>query len=325
MKKRIGEVFLIVIIFILLLSGCHKNSKSNSNDVKIYYSASEDGDYYEDLANQLKEEASKHGAKFDVGYAQNSIETQSNQIKNAFKEGYNVFLCGLVSSSIITEIKSSAGNRPIVFISTAPDDEQLEKDKYISVLSNEFIAGQYQAEFILEKFASKNEINVVILKGPQGRSGTIGRTNGLKQTLKASGKEINYVFEDYADWSSEKAKELLGLFLKTGIPIDCVVGNNDDMALGAIEACEEANIDMSEILFLGVDASVNGCQAIIDGRMDFTVYQPVSNQMIAAIEAAEKLSLGESIKEIDGATDDGKHILIPFEKVDASNVSQYSK
>ena len=111
--------------------------------------------------------------------------------------------------------------------------------------------------------------------------------------------------------------------LKTGRQFDCVAANNDDMALGAVAACENAGIDTSSILFLGVDASANGCQAISDGRMDFTVYQPTSAQITAAIEAAGKLAAGESVADIEYASEDGKYILIPFEKVDAGNVSQY--
>lgn len=61
----------------------------------------------------------------------------------------------------------------------------------------------------------------------------------------------------------------------------------------------------------------------MDGRMDFTVYQPISSQVSAAVEAAVKIASGESIKEMEGATQDGKYILLPFEKVNATNVSQY--
>lgn len=141
--------------------------------------------------------------------------------------------------------------------------------------------------------------------------------------MKASEKDINYVFEDYADYNEETARELMAIFLKTGRPIDCVAANNDDMALGAVKACEEAGIDMDSILFLGVDASVNGCQAIADGRMDFTVYQAMSDQIVAAIDAAGRLAAGQSIEGLEGASEDGKYVLIPFEKVDADNVEQY--
>ncbi len=321
MRKRTGAVLLATAIIASLLNGCQ--SVNTAGGVKVYYAAIESGSYYEGWASQLEERAKEQGLEFDVGYAENSVETQDAQIKDAVALGCDVFLCGPVSSDIVTELKAAAGDTPIVFINNAPDDGQLEKDRYIYVASDEYMAGQYQAEYILEKLGNKDEINVVILKGSKGASGTIGRTSGLKQTLKASGKKVNYVFEDYANYSEDTAKELMEIFLKTGREIDCVAANNDDMAIGAAAACEEAGLATDSILFLGVDASANGCQAIIDGRMDFSVYQAMSDQMAAAVEAAKKLAAGESIEDIEGVTEDGKYILIPFEKVDIGNVEQY--
>lgn len=321
MKKGMGAVLLAATMAASLLGGCQ--NADTADGAKIYYAAIESGTYYEGWASQIKEQAQMQGLEFDVGYAENSVETQDMQIKNALAQGCDVFLCGPVSSDIVTELKAAAGNVPIVFINNAPDDGELEKDHYIYVASDEYMAGQYQAEYILEKLGDKDEINVAILKGPKAASGTNGRTSGLKQTLKASGKKINYVFEDNADWSQDTAKELLGMFLRTGRPLDCVAANNDDMALGAITACEEAGLDMDSVLFLGVDATADACQAIADGRMDFTVYQAMSDQIVAAVWAAKKLAAGQSIKEIEGATEDEKYILIPFEKVDAANVGQY--
>ena len=141
--------------------------------------------------------------------------------------------------------------------------------------------------------------------------------------MKASGKKINYVFEDSAGWSKDTAQELMGMFLKTGMPVDCVAANNDDMALGGLAAFEQAGYDTDAVLFLGVDASAAGCQAIAEGRMDFTVYQPTSDQIVSAVEAAVKLADGQSIAKMEGASEDGKYILIPFEKVDRNNVGGY--
>lgn len=289
----------------------------------MYYSAIEDGDYYEGWAAQLQEQAAAQGASFDVGYAQNSVETQDAQIKSAVGSGCDVFLCGPVSPETVTEIKAAAGDTPVVFINNAPDDSALEKDRYIYVASDEYMAGQYQAEYILERYGQKEEINVVVLKGPKDASGAAGRTKGLKQTLKASGKKIRYVFEDYADWNQDKAQELTAMFLKTGQPVDCVVANNDDMALGGLAAFEQAGRSTESVLFLGVDASVGGCQAIAEGRMDFTVYQPTAAQITSAVEAAIRLASGRTISDMEGASEDGKYILIPFEKVDRQNVAQY--
>lgn len=323
MGRKISFILLTAAAIVLSAGGCQKKDTTDSSGVKIYYAAIESGTYYEGWASQLQEQAASYGSTFETGYAEKSVEAQDAQIKSAVAGGYDVLLCGLVSPDTATAVKAAAGDTPIVFINNAPDDGQLEKDRYIYVASDEFMAGQYQAEYILEQFRDKDEINVAILKGPKGASGAVGRTNGLKRTLKASGKRINYVFEDYADWSTDTAQELMELFLKTGRPVDCVAANNDDMALGAAAAFEQTGRSTDSVLFLGVDASTGGCQAIADGRMDFTVYQPMTDQMAAAVAAAEKLAAGQSVSGLEGATEDGKYILIPFEKVDIRNVAQY--
>ena len=321
MAQRRQRKILAAAVMVLISSGCQ--AKATGGSAQMYYSAIEDGDYYEGWAAQLQEQAAAQGASFDVGYAQNSVETQDAQIKSAVGSGCDVFLCGPVSPETVTEIKAAAGDTPVVFINNAPDDSALEKDRYIYVASDEYMAGQYQAEYILERYGQKEEINVVVLKGPKDASGAAGRTKGLKQTLKASGKKIRYVFEDYADWNQDKAQELTAMFLKTGQPVDCVVANNDDMALGGLAAFEQAGRSTESVLFLGVDASVGGCQAIAEGRMDFTVYQPTAAQITSAVEAAIRLASGRTISDMEGASEDGKYILIPFEKVDRQNVAQY--
>ena len=321
MAQRRQRMILAAAVMVLISSGCQ--AKATGGSAQMYYSAIEDGDYYEGWAAQLQEQAAAQGASFDVGYAQNSVETQDAQIKSAVGSGCDVFLCGPVSPETVTEIKAAAGDTPVVFINNAPDDSALEKDRYIYVASDEYMAGQYQAEYILERYGQKEEINVVVLKGPKDASGAAGRTKGLKQTLKASGKKIRYVFEDYADWNQDKAQELTAMFLKTGQPVDCVVANNDDMALGGLAAFEQAGRSTESVLFLGVDASVGGCQAIAEGRMDFTVYQPTAAQITSAVEAAIRLASGRTISDMEGASEDGKYILIPFEKVDRRNVAQY--
>ena len=321
LRQKYHCLILAAALTALVGNGCR--AQDTGDGVRIYYSAIEDGDYYEGWALQLQEQAAAHGAAFEAGYAQNSVETQDAQIKSAVGSGCDVFLCGPVSPETVTEIKAAAGDTPVVFINNAPDDSALEKDRYIYVASDEYMAGQYQAEYILERYGQKEEINVVVLKGPKDASGAAGRTKGLKQTLKASGKKIRYVFEDYADWNQDKAQELTAMFLKTGQPVDCVVANNDDMALGGLAAFEQAGRSTESVLFLGVDASVGGCQAIAEGRMDFTVYQPTAAQITSAVEAAIRLASGRTISDMEGASEDGRYILIPFEKVDRQNVAQY--
>lgn len=325
MKRKIGVICMTMLVAITTLAGCQSKDEKTVDGAqqKILFSIIESGDYYENWGAMAKKEAEKAGAQLDIKYAEKSIEEQVKQMKEAASEGYDAIICSPVSVDIVGELTASAQDIPIVFVNNEPDDKKLKKDKYIYVASDEITAGEYQAECVLDKLAGKSEINVAILKGTKGNSGTYGRTNGAKRVLEKSGKKINYVFEDYADYNPDKAEELFSIFLEEGVSVDCVLCNNDNMALGAIAACEKANVNTDDILFLGVDASSDGCQAVQNGKMALTVYQSTKGQSQVAVKAAIQLAEGNSIQSIDGAQEDGKHIWVPFEKVDSSNVTKY--
>lgn len=324
MKKKLGIVLGVMILGMLAFAGCGSDSGASSNkDVKILLIMNQMDSFRETLVAAASETAEAEGAELVFKDAEGSIENQVNYLKSAKQEGYNVILCIPISTENVVELKASAGDIPIVFINSCPDEKQLKEGKYIYAGSDEYVAGQFQAEYVLNKLAGRQEINVVLIKGEKGHSATNGRTNGIKQTLESSGKTINYVFEDYADWDQELSRHLFETFLRTGASVDCVLCENDSMALGVIDVCRENNIDLGTLPVLGVDATADGCAAIKSGEMAFTVYQSGSGQGKAAVEAAIRLKHGESVSSLEGASEDGKYVWVPFEKVDSTNVSQY--
>ncbi len=128
------------------------------------------------------------GAQFDLVDAQNTIETQADQIRSAKEQGYDVILCLPVDADTAIELESCAGDLPIIFMNSCPADKRLKVDQYMYVGSNEQVAGQLQAEYVLDKMASKDEINVVIFKGEKTTLPPKGRTEALKTAFKNSGK-----------------------------------------------------------------------------------------------------------------------------------------
>ncbi len=322
MRNKLG-ILLAVVLF--ALTGCGSDSSVASNkDIKILLILNQMDSFRGTLVSAARETAEAQGVQFAFKDAEGSIENQVNYLKAAQQEGYDVILCSPVSAETAVELKASAGDIPIVFINSSPDEKQLKEGKYIYAGSDEFVSGQFQAEYVLNKLADRQEINVVLLKGEKVHSATIGRTNGVKQTLEARGKKINYVFEDYGDWDQGLAKHMFEIFLKTGSPVDCVICENDSMALGVIEACKEANIDLNTLPVLGVDATADGCAAIKNGDMAFTVCQSGVGQGRAAVQAAIRFAQGESVDSLEGVSEDGKYVWVPFEKVDSTNVAKYS-
>ena len=325
MRKKLGRLLSLVMFGMSMLTGCGSGSGASSNeDVKILLVLNQMDSFRETLVAAARDTAEAEGVQFEFKDAEGSIENQVNYLKSAKAEGYNVILCSPINAETVVELKASAGDIPIVFINSCPDEKQLKEGKYLYAGSDEFVAGQFQAEYVLSKLANRQEINVVLLKGERAHSATSGRTNGVKQTLESSGKKINYVFEDYADWDQNLAKHLFEIFLRTGSPVDCVLCENDSMAIGVIEACKEANIDLSTLPVLGVDATADGCAAIKNGDMAFTVCQSGVGQGRAAVQAAIRFAQGESVDSLEGVSEDGKYVWVPFEKVDSTNVAKYS-
>lgn len=324
MGRKMSLWFAIVMI-VVSVSGCGQNVAGGKSGIKIFFSLNQMDTFRQTLVDSAAEQAAQMGAQFVMEDAEGSIEKQVEQLKEAAAQNYDVIICSPVSVDTAVQLKMSAGDIPIVFVNSCPDEKHLQKGKYIYVGSSEQVAGQFQAEYVLSRLSGRQEINVVLIKGPASHSATEGRTTGVKRTLEESGKQIHYVFEDSANWDTGQAQKLFELFLRTGVSADCVICNNDSMALGVMEACRNNGIDCSTLPILGVDATADGCEAIRNGDMAFTVYQSGSGQGHAAVDAAIQLVGSGSVKDIEGSTEDGKYVWVDFERVDSSNVSNYAK
>lgn len=322
MKKAIS-LFLSCLLCINVLAGCSSKGTGDGSGIRIYLTVSQADTFRSSLIDAAAKEAEKIGAEFVAEDAEGVLETQVAQIKKATQEGYDVILCNPINTDTALELEEIAGNIPIVFYNSCPDDKRLKADKYVYVGSSEADAGRYQAEYILENSQGKDEVNIVIMQGELGHSATKERTDSLIQALKESDKTINVVFKDTANWDQGQAKDLFNIFLSTGQPYDFVASNNDSMALGVLDAYAENNINPADVPVLGVDATADGCASIEEGKMVFTVYQSAKGQGEYAVKAAAELAKGGSISSIEGATKDNKYVYVPFEKVDSSNVSQY--
>ena len=325
MKKKISIILTIFMAF-MIFSGCssNKGSSLSNKKVKILFSMSDDSDAFRHtLSENAKIYAQSQNVELVFKDAAGSVEKQVEHMKEAASEGYNVIICAIVNPDMALQLKKAAGELPIVFINSAPNDELLEVNRYIFVASNEMVAGRFQAESVIEFLKNKGEAKLVLFKGEEGHSATVGRTKAVKQTFKEKGVNAKYVFEDFANWSRQGTKEMFNLFLSTHKEFDAVICNNDEMALGVIDSLKENKIDPSSVPVLGIDATTNGCNAIVDGSMRLTVYQSAKGQSKSSVDAAIQLGSSGTLDKIENLAEDKMHIWVPFEKVDKSNVKKY--
>lgn len=323
--KKISAFILIAAMLLCMLTGCNVGGiqGGNAGSVKALMILSTEDTFRETVAAEAEKIAQEQGMQLDLVIGDGTSDTQVKTIKEGVSKGYDVIICNPADAATALQLEIAAGDTPMVFFNSCPEERLLKKGKYVYVGSNEQDAGKFQAEYVLDKLGSKQELNVMLIQGEREHSATYGRTTAVKNVLKDSGKKINYIFSDYADWNREKAKNMFDIMLKTGREVDCVICNNDEMALGAIESCKENKIDLASLVILGVDATKDGCEAIENEEMSFTVCQSASGQGRACVDAAKALVSGEDMTKVEYATENGLYVYVPFEPVTKQNVGEY--
>jgi len=327
MKKRFKGLITFILSTMLLfitVTGCGKTGSVSAKGVKILMTLQSDDDtFINSLADSIVNKANSLGATIDVVYSNNSTETQMQQIAGASTDGYDVVICRLCDASTALQMENAAGDIPIVFINNEPDSDYLKSEKYIYVGSYEQDAGAFQAEYVWSGLGKPSSLNVIILKGEKNHTAASERTNAVKYYFLDNKVDINYVYVDNADWVDTVAYDQLNMFKITGQPLDCIICNNDNMALGAIKWLKDNGYDTHKILVAGIDATEGGCNAIRSGDLYMTVLQDTTGQGNAAVEGAIALAKGKSISSISGASKDHKFIWVPFVPITPQNIDQY--
>lgn len=329
-NKKLRNLMAILLMVILstglILTGCGSSgggSTGSGSGIKALYTGPSSDTFKQLLMDSLAEAAASEGMTLDFGEACLTINDQVEQIRQAVSDGYDAIICLPVDRATALQLQTAAGDIPIVYVNACPDEQYLKAGQFIAVSSYENNAGEYQAEYVYEKLGKPSSLNIVILRGELTHNASIARSVSVKHWYQDNGIEANVVFDDTANWSTDEAADVINLFLQTNQSFDAVFCNNDDMALGACKALKAAGYDLSKVPVVGVDATAAGCQSILDGDMQFTVYQSAAGQASKAIEAVKGLVNNGSIDGIEGASEDELYIWVPFEKVDASNVKDY--
>ncbi len=255
------------------------------------------------------------GVTVDSQEANNDTQKQAEQVRTFVAKGYDVLIVNLVDTSTAETIIAEAGDTPIIFVNRRPDDSILVEGKYAYVGSQEWDAGKMQAEFLASYFAGRTDpINYVLFMGQLGLENTQQRTDSVKTELTNAGFTLNKVFEDTAKWDRATAMDMMQTFLGTGATFDCVICNNDEMALGVIEALKAASVDLTKVPVVGIDATAMACESVKNGEMAMTVFQDAAGQGAKCVEFA-KLAAEGQLTELFG--------WVPFQPVTIDNVDNF--
>lgn len=271
-------------------------------------------------ANELGVNLTTQDANSDTSKMLQYIETAKNA-------GDKAIIINMVDPATAAQCVESAGDMKVVFVNRYPTDPSVLSENAVYVGSDEMTSGKFQGEFLVDFFKGqgKSEIKYILLNGILGQTSTENRTLSFQKAMEDGGIKAELASGALAaDYDRATAMDMISPLVDT-VEYDCIVSNNDAMALGAIEALKSKGLDPTAIPIVGIDASTDGREAVKSGELAMSVYQNPFGQGEGALRAALNLINGKPINDgTDYETDEtGNIVWIPFEPVTIDNVADY--
>lgn len=258
------------------------------------------------------------GIELNVVSAEEDTVTQQGQVENFITQEVDAIVVIPVDTDAAGPMTAAAidAGIPLVYVNRRPSDLPMDGSvPYVG--SDSLFAGTAEMQMLSDLAGGVG--NVVIIMGDPANEAAQLRTQGCKNVIDAN-DGLNLILEPQAgNWYRERGLEIMENWIQTGEQIDIVCSNNDEMALGAIEALKGANM-VDDVLVGGVDATAVALESMAAGELDVTVFQNAAAQGGGGIAAAVSLIKGEPVEGmVDGVVD------VPYEPVGPNDVAKYQE
>jgi inositol transport system substrate-binding protein len=262
--------------------------------------------------------AQLEGVDVQVEDSQTDVGKQLDQVKNFIASGVDAIIVTLADTSAAPAITSAAAAAgvPLVYVNLEPVNVAQLPDNEAYVGSKETESGKLGAIEACKLLKAQGKgAGAYILMGDLAHNAAVMRTQSVVDVLsKDDCGPTKIIDKQSGGWSRNGAMDLMTNWITAGQPFDAVFANNDEMAIGAIQAMKSAGIDMKDVVVVGVDATQDGLAAMKAGDLDVTVFQNARGQAAGAVDTALALARGEAKDQV---------VYIPFELVTPDNMNGY--
>ncbi|MFV0358991.1 sugar ABC transporter substrate-binding protein [Tropicimonas sp.] len=264
--------------------------------------------------------ATLDGVTVQIEDAQNDVGKQLNQIQNFVALGVDAIVVNPVDTDATIAMSTAAADAgiPLVYVNRMPVNMDSLPDNQAFVASDERESGTLETQEVCRLLKEKGKgdgAKAVILMGELSNQAARMRTQDVYDVVATDECSfIEIVEEQTAMWMRTLGADLMTNWLSAGVTFDAVISNNDEMAIGAVQAMKTSGLSMDDIIVGGVDATADALAAMQAGDLDVTVFQNAAGQGHGAIDTALKLARGEPSE---------KQVFVPFELVTPANVADY--
>ena len=267
------------------------------------------------LLNGIKAEAEKDGAELLLEDAQLDVARQQNQVQNFIANGVDAIIVNAVDGAAtpaMTQMAEAAGV-PLVYVNHPPINFETLPAGTSFVGSNETEGGTMEASAVCKQPGGKGD--VLVLMGPLENEASGLRTKAIESVIATPDCQgMKIVDRQVGNWNRTQGQDITANWLTAGTHFDAIISNNDEMAIGAIQALNAAGVDKAKVVVAGIDATPDGLAAMQAGDLDVTVFQYATKQGEVAVLAALAMVKGEAVE---------RNIWVPFEAVTPENLADY--
>jgi ABC-type sugar transport system substrate-binding protein len=267
------------------------------------------------LRKGIEKSAGDASQPVQIEIADDDVQKQLSQIQNFIASKVDAIIVNAVDTSAtatMTKLANDAGI-PIVYVNRQPADVDALGPKGAFVASDEVESGTLETKEVCRILGGKGDILVMV--GDLANQAAVQRTKDIHDVIatpECAGMKI--LDEQTAVWDPVKAQDLMTNWIAAGHKPAAVIANNDNMAIGAINAMKSAGWSMDDVVVAGIDATQEALAYMKAGDLDVTVFQDAFGQGAGAVDAAIKLAKGEKV--------DAK-VWIPFQLVTPANMDQF--
>ncbi|MGG5284114.1 sugar ABC transporter substrate-binding protein [Pseudomonas viridiflava] len=266
------------------------------------------------VRNGLDDAARQENVQIQFEDAQGDVVRQLNQVQGFLNQKVDAVIVLPVDTSATASMTRAAvaAKIPLVYVNRHPDERKLPTG-VVTVASNDIEAGQLQMRYLAEKLGGKGTLAIIM--GDLAQNATHDRTEGVKQILKDY-PNIKVVEQQSAEWQRSKGMDLTSNWLLAGSRFDAIIANNDEMAIGAAMALQQAGKAKGEVAIVGIDGLPDGLAAIKRGMLVASVFQDPKAQAASAMQSAIKMIKGEPV------TSD---VWVPFQLITPENLATFEQ
>lgn len=320
--KRITAVLITIAMALTMMAGCSSDAISTSDGsggqsasggadsgkkLKIGIAMTTVADFDSYMVNGFNAYQKQHADELEIVISDANYDAavQLSSVENFVSSGVDAIVLKAVDAQSCGPISEMCQENkiPLIVLNTPITSHY---DSFVGSDNKE--CGVIQATYAIDELL-KGKGSIAILYGDPSHDGSRGRTDGVKEIAAKNGVEV--VDVQTGDWARDKGMSIAENWIQGGKKIDAILSNNDEMAIGAMMAYEDAGLDM---IVLGTDALPEACDLIKEKRLAGSVFQDGYTQAQESLKVAMQAARGEEYKD---------YVDVPFELVTPDNVDDY--